>query len=346
MRAPYSIAFATTLLLFTADARADLVLSAIFGGNGEFSSSAIGVALDSSGNVFVADQSTNVYRFNPSNFSGTLTTFGLGPSGGSGSQGIAVDGSGYVYVGEATNNRVDRFLQSNPSGTFTSFGGQPVGSGVGQFNGPYSVAVDKSGLVYVADVGNSRIVRFNPANFQGTFQTFGSFGAGNGQFKSPNGVAVDAAGQVYVADTSNARIVRFDPSNFAGTFASFGSYGHNSLQFDTPYRVAVDGKGLVYVADYANNRFDRFDPSNFSNSFASFGEVWTGNGTRPFLPADIAVNDAGSIVYVADYQNARIVQFTTASVPEPSSILLGGLAAGGAWLSCRRRLKARATAFQ
>src|SRR5438094_4979731 len=78
-----------------------------------------------------------------------------------------------------------------------------LGSGDGQFNSPFSVAVDNSGNVYVVDSGNNRVEKFDSS---GTFLTaWGSFGSGDGQFSSPRGVAVGPSGNVYVVDTNNNR---------------------------------------------------------------------------------------------------------------------------------------------
>ena len=135
-------------------------------GNGQFKT-AIGVAVDSSGNVYVADDYSNqVDRFNPSNFSGTFTSFGTGGSGNgqfTDPTGVAVDSSGNVYVADTSNgSRLVQFNPSNFSGTFTSFGTQ--GNGNGQFYLPFGVAVDSSSNVYVADTSNYRIVQLKSGN--------------------------------------------------------------------------------------------------------------------------------------------------------------------------------------
>src|SRR4029078_4326058 len=78
------------------------------------------------------------------------------------------------------------------------------GTGNGQFNQPYGVAVDSSGRVYVADSANNRIQKFSSS---GNFITkWGTQGSGNGEFKSPYGIAVDSSNNVYVADSANNRI--------------------------------------------------------------------------------------------------------------------------------------------
>jgi len=81
------------------------------------------------------------------------------------------------------------------------------GEGDGQFNFPIGVAVDSSDNVYVADLGNRRIQKFDS---DGTFITkWGSFGKGDGQFEFPTGVAVDSSGNAYVTDIENNRIQKF-----------------------------------------------------------------------------------------------------------------------------------------
>ena len=104
--------------------------------------------------------------------------------------GVAVDGSGNVYVADYSNHRIQKF---DSSGTFITKWGN-VGSGDGQFANPISVAVDGSGNVYVSDSGNQRIQKFDSS---GTFITkWGSVGSGDGQFNNIRGVAVDGLGNV------------------------------------------------------------------------------------------------------------------------------------------------------
>ncbi|NCS29194.1 MAG: PEP-CTERM sorting domain-containing protein, partial [Microcystis aeruginosa F13-15] len=114
---------------------------------------------------------------------------------------------GNIYVADTTNNRVQVF---NSSGVFQSTFGS-LGSGNGQFNSPYGIAVDGGGNIYVADTGNSRVQVFNSG---GVFQsTFGTNGTGNGEFDFPLGIAFDSGGNIYVADTNNNRVQVFSPTS-------------------------------------------------------------------------------------------------------------------------------------
>ncbi len=105
---------------------------------------------------------------------------------------------------------------------------------------PTGVAVDSSGNVYVADLSNNRIQKFN---LSGALITkWGSSGSGDGQFGTPHGVAVDSSDNVYVAETLNHRIQKFDSS---GSFITkWDSSGLGDGQFGGPTGVAVDSSGM------------------------------------------------------------------------------------------------------
>src|SRR5207249_331416 len=129
------------------------------------------------------------------------------------------------------------------------------GSGNGEFNRPYRVAVDAAGDVYVVDWereslgSNSRIQKFTGT---GTYLTqWGSFGSGDGQFYRPEGVATDVAGYVYVVHRCHRRVQEFTDT---GTYLTqWGSNGSGDGQFFNPSGVAVDAAGHVYVADTNNH---------------------------------------------------------------------------------------------
>jgi sugar lactone lactonase YvrE len=212
-----------------------------------------GVAVSSSGDVYVADSNNN--RIQKFTSTGTWqTSWGSGPSSDNGTfnapYGLAVDSSGNVYVADCGNHRIQKF---DSNGTWlTSWGSS--GSADGQLQYPYDVAVSSSGDVYVADLTNNRIDKFTST---GTYITkWGSSGSLDGQFQEPKGVAVDASGNVYVADAGNDRIQKFTST---GTFLSkWGSHGTADGEFSNPYTLAVSSSGNIYVADTNNNRIQVF----------------------------------------------------------------------------------------
>jgi tripartite motif-containing protein 71 len=210
-----------------------------------------GVAVDPQGYVYVGE-SSRVQKFNDSGqLVLTWGSFGTNDGQFTTPGGIALDGSGNVYVTDFVLNRVQKF---DATGTFLLKWGT-TGSSDGQFKAPLGIAIDGSGNVYVADTGNDRIQKFDDS---GTLLTqWGSLGTGDGQFDlSESFVAVDAGGNVYVTDSDNDRIQKFDGN---GTFLTkWGSRGTGDGQFQTPKGIAVDATGNVYIADSGNYRVQKF----------------------------------------------------------------------------------------
>jgi len=176
------------------------------------------------------------------------------------------------------------------------------GDGPGEFFDPEQVAVDANGDVWVADVLNHRIQRFD-AN--GSFlAAFGTFGTGNGQFNSPRGMAIDdAAGEVYVVDSLNDRVQVFDRDG--NWLRGWGTAGSGDGQLSFPRGVAVDGSGNVFVTDMDNHRVQVFTTTGaFTGKWGSFG---AGDGQFQF-PRGIAVDPMGRVL-VVDSFNHRVQRF-------------------------------------
>ncbi len=174
------------------------------------------------------------------------------------------------------------------------------GSGPGQFKGPFGVAADPSGNVYVVDTGNDRVQKFSGA---GAFLDDWGNSGGESSLFAPAGIAVDPAGFTYVADRGNDRIQKFTVD---GVFVTeWGTTGQNDLQFVEPEGIAVDTAGYVYVADTGNNRVSKF------TSDGTFSRDWgqPGNGTGQFLGPNAIAVDAGGNVYVSDAGNHRVQKF-------------------------------------
>ena len=255
--------------------------------------------------------------------------------------GIAVDSSGYVYVCDSNNGRIQKFTAA---GDFVSKWGT-WGSGQGQFASPLGIAIDGSGYIYVADFENNRIQKFTAAgayvthwdsyspravavdssdnvyvvevsNHQiqkftssGTYVThWGTNGSGDGQFSYPTGIAIDGSDNVYVADSGNYRVQKFTPD---GTFVTkWGGNGSGDGQLSLPIGIAVDGSGDVYVIEFTNNhRIQKFTSSG--TFVAKWGSEGTGDGQ--FTQAyGIAVDAAGYYVYAIDQWQNRVQRFRKA----------------------------------
>ena len=267
-------------------------------GNGDFEEPH-GVAVDASGNVYVADSGNQrIQKFTSSGvFLDKWGSFGPGNVQFHYPEGVGVDAAGNVYVADSGNSRIQKFTST---GSFVTAWGS-TGGGAGQLDYPVDVAVDEAGNVYVADAGAECILKFTGG---GAFlDKWGSPGVGAGQFNEPYGVATDRIGNVYVADSLNRRIQRFTSDGLFVT--KWGSYGAGEGEFDFPTGVAADAAGVVHVVDCNHNRIQAF------TSTGSFVTKWgaTGMGDGQFSnPWGVAVDKAGT-VYVADQGNDRIQKF-------------------------------------
>ncbi|HOW32846.1 MAG TPA: 6-bladed beta-propeller [Methanoregulaceae archaeon] len=241
-----------------------------------------GIAVDSTGNIFVGDSwNYRVQKFN-STF-GYLTHWGS-PGNDEGEfdtpWGVAVDSDDNVYISDFDGVYIQKF---NGNGEFIlRFGG--AGSGPGQLVNSWAVAVDRNDDVLVADTVNHRVQKFSK---NGDFLTmWGSAGTGNGQFDFSRGIATDGLGNVYVVDGGNNRVQRFSGD---GVYLSqWGSYGNGSGQFDYPYGIATDSAGFVYVVDNFNHRVQLFAPGAITPGIRSIDP----NSSIPGSPVNLTIQGA------------------------------------------------------
>jgi sugar lactone lactonase YvrE len=195
-----------------------------------------GVAFDSSGNLFVADNTGNgeIFKFTPS---GTKTTFasGLTPEGG-----LAFDGSGNLL--ETDPETIFKF---SPSGTKSTFASSLVS--------PTGLAFDRSGNLFVTDVNEGTILKFTPSGVKTTFAS---------GLSQPDGLAFDDSGDLFVAVydsvADNGTILKFTPNGVKSTFAS---------GLPQPFGLAFDDSGNLFVA--ATITIFKFTPSGTRSTFAS-----------------------------------------------------------------------------
>jgi sugar lactone lactonase YvrE len=289
----------------------------------------LAVAVDASGNVYIADEGNNVIR---KVSSGTIATIaGNGTKGYSGDNGpatsaeltwpcgVGVDASGNVYVADTYNNVVRKVS----NGTITPFAGNGTGGYAGdngpaanaQLSLPYGVGVDASGNVYIADYGNGGIRKVS----NGTITTIAGNGtqgysgdngpATSAELKWPRGVAVDTSGNVYIADTGNY-VVRKVSNGVIATLAggASGIFGDNGPASGAlliqPYGVAVDAAGNLYVADTDNYAVRKISNGVISTIAGNGREGYSGdNGpatSAELGPSQSLAVDTSGNVYIAD----------------------------------------------
>jgi hypothetical protein len=175
------------------------------------------------------------------------------------------------------------------------------GSGNGQFNSPWGIAVDNSGNVYVVDTGNNRVQKFTSS---GAYVTkWGSAGSGNGQFNEPYGIAVDNSGFLYVVDRKNVRVQQF---SLTGTFLVQWTTDPNDWGSD-PHGIAIYGSGILYITDFSNHHVSRFTTTGALLSHWGSGGNTDGSFVQPY---GVTV-DQSEYIYVADTSNHRVQKFNS-----------------------------------
>lgn len=296
----------------------------------------ISLAVDNSGNVFVADTGNSTIRKITSG--GVVTTFAgtagsVGSVDGTGSAarfqnpyGIAVDSAGNIYVSDTGNATIRKITSGGVVTTLAGLvgnAGSTDGTGsAARFWGPSGLAVDSSGNIYVADSSGWTIRKVTPVGVVTTLAgTAGSSGSSNGtgsvaRFYYPQGVAVDNAGSVYVGDNNNSTIRKITSSGvvttIAGTAGVAGSADGtgSAARFNYPWGVAVDSAGNIYVADWYNHTIRKITSSGVVTTLSGLVGVagssdGAGSTARFYNPTGVAV-DSGGTVYVADTNNSTI----------------------------------------
>jgi trimeric autotransporter adhesin len=251
-----------------------------------------GVAIDASGNIYIADTGNSRIRIVTKSTGIISTAAGIGSPGYSGDGGIAtsaalnypygvaIDASGNIYIADADNYRIRMVTKSTGIISTVAGTGSSGYSGDGgiatsaALSYPYGVAIDASSNIYIADTHNHRIRMVTKSTgiistVAGTV-SYGYSGDGglatSAALNLPRGVAIDASGNIYVADAGNNRIRMVTKSTgIISTVAGTGSYGYSgdgglatSAALNYPYGVAIDASGNIYIADTHNHRIRMF----------------------------------------------------------------------------------------
>lgn len=339
-----------------------------------------GVAVDSSGNLFIADSNNCLIR-EVSGSTGVISTVagtppdstGLLHCGNTGDggpaisakvgfvNGLAVDGSGNIFIADPSSCVVRKIsastgIISSVAGTgtcgYSGDGGLATSATV---NAPYGVVVDRSENVFIADTSNCVIRKVSSSNAQiSTVAGDHAVGCGysgdgglatSAQLNQPYGVAVDSSGDIFIADYKNSAIREVSASN--GSISTFAGVavpdpnrsGHliglpalsgdgylatdGELGFlnDTPYGagLATDSSGNVFIADTANNAIRKVSAATgIMTTVAGNGLIgYSGDGgpataAQLFYPRDVAVDGSGNI-FIMDTGNCVVRKITAST---------------------------------
>jgi sugar lactone lactonase YvrE len=233
----------------------------------------LGLGFDKAGNLYVVN-----------NHNGTLTVFTPGGAGSVFATGLTGPTflaiapqprpvSATMYVANSGANAIEKY--SDGVGTVFANTGLSV---------PEGLAVDVSGNVYVANQGNSTIMKFTPVGVGSLFA--------NSNLSSPRGLALDSVGNLFVANSGGGTIVKFTPGGVGSLFATVGS----------PAGLAFDSAGNLF-ATTAGNTITKFTTNGVATLFAQAGRA----------PGALAFDIAGNL-YVGNGDDNTVGKFTPAGV--------------------------------
>lgn len=297
-----------------------------------------GIALDESGNLYIAD--TLNHRIRKVSAEGVITTIAGGNAAGFSGEGtaaqlarlnlptaVAVDRRGNVYVADSGNHRIRRIsaagvITTVAGGGINGFRGDGGPASVALLNAPQSLALDVEENLYVADTGNHRIRKIDPrgviATVAGSDAAAGDGGpAVDASLFEPSGIAVDATGNVFIADSANHRVRRVTPQGIISTMAGDGSAGYSGdggsaalAQLNHPNGLAVDRAGTLYIADTGNHAVRRVSGGIISTIAGNGepgkdGDFGPSASARLFNPSAVALDRSGGL-YIADSGNNRV----------------------------------------
>ena len=318
------------------------------------------LAVDSAGNVYVADPgNSRIRKITPDGTVSTIAGNGTAGYAGDGKPptqanisqpcGVAVNSGGDIFFSQGDN--LDSAVRKAPaSGTMSTVAGTPLGAGysgdgqmatTAQVANPSGLALDSAGNLYIADSGNQRIRMISSKGIMSTiagtgFPDRGGDGgpATSAQLNNPQGVAVDTAGNVYIADTNNHRVRKIATD---GTISTVAGIGLAATTFSGdggpatkaalyyPKDVAVDAANNLYIVDSFNNRIRVVTPDGTINTVAGSARSGSagdgGSATSAQLRFPLGIAvGPKGTLYISDTQNNEIRVLTPAAVANPPSI--------------------------
>ena len=347
------------------------------------------IAVDRSGNIYIADLYNNVIR--KVSASGIITTFAgdnLAGFSGDGGQatvaelnqptGVALDHAGNLYIVDSRNNRIRKVDSSGIISTIAGYDSSGYSSGYSGdngsalsalLNGPFSVAFDGFGNLFIADAGNNVIRKVDTFGIITTVAGNYSFGccsySGDGgpataaALNQPLGLSLDGCGNLFIADEGNNCIRKVDTSGIISTVAGnrlwSGYYAGDggaatAAVLNQPTDVKIDLNGNLFIADQFNSVIRKVDTNGIISTFAgdySYAGEYGGDGGAASaaslaFPSGLAFDGSGNLI-IADSYNKRIRKvapgrlveriYGSDSVCPGSTVTYSDSTFGGTWSS-------------
>ena len=303
-----------------------------------------GVALDSSGNVYIVDYKNSVIREVTSN--GNINTVagdngaGAGYSGDNGAAvtaqldlpiSIAFDSSNNMYIADSTNNRIRKVTAVNGALTYASACETTSAGSTISTNCPQITTLAGSTLTGYQGDGGEAI---------------------NALLYTPIGICVDSAGNVYFSDSNNHAVRKIGTNGIISTVVGTGNPGFSGdggpatqAELQYPKGITIDKQGNLYIADYTNQVIRKVSTNGIIETIAGtpgkpglYGDGGPATGALLNFPTGVAVDNAGN-VYIADNQNYIVRKLTpilpainTGGVVTASAFGESGAVAPGSWI--------------
>ena len=308
-----------------------------------------GLAMDHSGNLFVADvNNRRIRKIAPDGVISTVAGNGnifFEGDGGPATRtslfwpdAVATDATGSIYIADTRNGRIRKVA---PDGIIQTVAGNGLYRAVADGSSALDVYMtlprgftrDAQGNIYIADTNNHRVWKVSP---DGVATLFAGIGAPSccvdggpavkGMLSGPTDVAVDARGDVYIADGGNHRIRKVGADGKISTWGGTGEEGSqgdggpvSKAQLNYPIGLVFDPAGYLYIADAEDHKVRRVAPDGTITTVAGTGEAgYSGdNGlaakAKLYYPWRVAPDRAGNL-YIADYYNCRIRKVTPGGI--------------------------------
>lgn len=299
-----------------------------------------GIAIDASGNVYIADRLN--YRIRKVDPAGIITTVaGTGTPGFSGDGGpataakldnaldVAFDSVGNLYISDQNNDRIRKVdtagIITTVAGSSSGYSGDGGPATIAQLSRPWGICFDASGNLYISDEINGRVRMVNTSGIINTIAGTGTSGfsadgvpATASDINHPADIITDAAGNIYFADFYNNRIRKVDPAGIISTVAGNGVMSYSGdgaaatmAALHWPIGIEFDQAGNMYIGDSRNNVVRKVDGSGIISTVAGIGSSgFSGDGGLATLAQlnyvyNIAFDISGSM-YIGDASNHRV----------------------------------------